>query len=472
MPEISIISLCLIALDVYAITLAVTRSQGVERTLAWVFAILAAPGVGALAYLALANPSVRRTTRRKRRKAEVVRAAVAKRAGGLENPGSKLERSILELIASLTGILPTSGGEVELLVKDEMAFDQICGAIESARETIWAEYYVIRNDETGHRFLELLAEKASDGVRVRLLYDAVGSLEIDAGRLAAIESAGGRVEPFLPVNPLRRRWSLHLRNHRKLVIVDGETAFTGGMNVGDEYSGRSRRKGDQYFHDTHLALRGTAVRDLAQVFAEDWSFATGESIPLPPERSAREGRHTIVAVVPSGPDQQFNANAMAYFAGIATARKTVYLTSPYFIPDEPTISALVCASMRGVDVRLLLPARCDVPLVGPAARSYYPKLVAAGVRVFEYLPSMLHAKTLVVDGRWGIVGSANVDVRSFRLNFELGALVIDDEFAARLEARFMNDVGQSREVTEDDLEGRGFVARLGYGAARLLSPLL
>ena len=135
-------------------------------------------------------------------------------------------------------------------------------------------------------------------------------------------------------------------------------------------------------------------------------------------------------------------------------------------------NALASASMRGVDVRLLLPAKCDVPLVGPAARSYYPKLVAAGVRAFEYLPSMLHAKTLVVDGRWGIVGSANVDVRSFRLNFELGALVIDDEFAARLEERFMSDVSQSREVTEGELDQRGFMARLGYGAARLLSPLL
>lgn len=460
------------ALDVYAIVLAVTRGQGVERTLAWLFAIIAFPGAGAIAYLSLANPSVRRAKKRKRIRAAVVRTLIASRTRAQQSPQRLLEESILNLAASLTGLPPSVGNSAELLAEDYQAFEQIEGALRNAKRSIWVEYYIISRDVTGDRFLDILLSKAREGVEVRLIYDAVGSLGIDAKRLKAIKAAGGKVEAFLPVNPLRRRWSVHLRNHRKMIIVDGETAFTGGMNVGDEYSGRARRKGKVYFHDTHLKLRGPAVGDLAQTFAEDWSFSTGDTLEPMPHPIPIEGASSIISIVPSGPDQEHNANGMVYFAGIAFARERVYLTSPYFIPDEPTVRALISAAMRGVDVRVLVPARSDVRLVGPAARSYFPVLVRGGVRVFEYQPSMLHAKTMVVDGTWGIVGSANVDIRSFMLNFELGTLVFDPAFAALLEKRFITDLENSAKVTARDMEQRSFMRKLKDGAIRLLSPLL
>lgn len=461
--------LALAALDAVAILRAITRGRGVEGTLAWIFAILAFPGFGALAYLLMANPSVRRMTRRKRLSAEGLRRRLES-ACALPStcPGPAVP--VLTLAARATGLPPTAGNRVDLLTEDERAFEAIEASVRGAARSVWAEYFIIRNDETGHRFLDLLAERARDGVEVRLLYDAVGSLGLDAGKLAVLRAAGGQVEAFLPVNPLRRRWSVHLRNHRKLVVVDGKEAFTGGMNVGDEYSGRGRRKGLRHYLDSHLAIRGPAAGDLARVFAEDWAFATG-TVPSEPPPAAPAG-DSVVGVVPSGPDQQPNANALVCFAGVASARSRCYLTSPYFIPDEALLRALTAAAMSGVDVRLLLPRHPDIALVGPAARSYFRPLLGAGVRVFEYRRSMLHAKTLVVDGAWGMVGSANVDIRSFRLNFEAGALVADPAFAAALEARFLKDLESSQEVTAAALSRKGKGRRLWEATARLLSPLL
>ena len=461
----------MIGLDVYAVGRAVVRGRGVDRTLAWVFAILALPGLGAAAYLLIANPSVGKTIQRKRIARDVIRKTVGERLGHLELPSSEAG-SILRLATSATGLPPSAGNSVELLTKDEGAFERIEAGLRAARRHIWAEYYLISDDETGHAFLEVLATKAAEGIDVRLLYDAVGSMHLDAKRLAAIEAAGGRIAAFLPVNPLRRRWSVLLRNHRKMIMIAGELAFAGGMNIGDQYSGRSRRNGAQYFRDSHLGLRGPVVSDLTQVFCEDWWFATGELLALPAPPPPVEPGSSVVAVVPSGPDQERNASGMVYFAGIASARERCYLTSPYFIPDETVIRALVSAAMRGVDVRVLVPQRCDVLVAGAAGRSYYPALVRSGVRIFEYRPSMLHTKMMVVDGAWSIAGSANVDTRSFGLNFELGVLVVDPSFARGLEARFLRELANSTEMTVHALATRSFPRRLAQGTARLFSPLL
>jgi len=276
---------------------------------------------------------------------------------------------------------------------------------------------------------------------------------------------------FHPLNPLRKRWAVHLRNHRKLIVIDRKLAFTGGMNVGDEYSGRARRRGTLHFSDTHLSLAGPCVDDLEEVFAEDWCFATGETLELA-ERQQMPPGDACVAIVPSGPDQLRNASHLSYFTGITSARRSVWLTSPYFIPDEAILTALVTTALKGVDVRILVPAASDVLLVGPAGRSYYRQLLGVGVRIFEYLPSMLHAKTMVIDERLALVGSANIDMRSFSLNFEVGALIDDPAVAATLQGCFASQVQDSREVTPETLRNWSVLRRLQHGAARLFSPLL
>ena len=462
----------LAVLDLVAIGRLLLRAHGFEGSLTWILGIVAFPGVGALAYLTLASPRMVTTTRRKQSSASAWRREGLDK-GALELGSVEYADELERLASALTALPPTADNQVELLTEDAAAFEQIEAAITSARESIWTEYYIVRNDETGRRFLDLLTRKAQQGLQVCLLFDAVGSAGLDARRLKALHAAGGRAVAFLPMNPMRRRWSVNLRNHRKMILIDGEIGFTGGMNVGDEYSGRSRLKGLQSFHDTHLSLRGPAAMHLALIFAEDWSFATDEHLPHPrPRESFGAGTGARLSVIPSGPDQEFNASRLLYFASINHARARAWISSPYFIPDQATRQALMVAAMRGVDVRLLIPSRCDIWLVGLAVRASLRDLLRAKVRIFEYLPTMLHAKTIVIDSLWGLVGSANVDMRSFSLNFELGALVRDESFAADLERRFCADLDQSREMTLADCEGQGPLRRLLHGAASLLSPLL
>lgn len=473
MEPFSVVWLAAAALDAVAISLAVTRRRGVAGTLAWIFAILAIPIAGALAYFLLANPSLGGARRRRRLSA----ARVGELVRHLDEEGlhaaSPLATSVVTLAARTTGLLPTDGNRVTLLVENAAAFSAFERAILSAKRSVWAEFYIVQDDETGRRFLDLLAARARDGLDVRLLYDAVGSAKLNAERAEALAAAGGKLAPFLPVNPLRRRWSIHLRNHRKILVVDGAVAFTGGMNVGDEYSGyRRRRTRDLPWRDTHLQIEGPAARDLAQVFAEDWAFATSEGLSPAFEGPAPTPGGSVVGLLPSGPDQPFNANALAYFTAASLARERCFLTSPYFVPDEPTILALQSAALRGVDVRVLVPEKSDVRLVLDAAWSYFPPLLKAGVKVYQYRAAVLHAKTFVVDGTWGLVGSANVDIRSFSLNFEIGALVFDPEFALDLEARFLEDLKASVPITMREVSAKGWTGKVRGGVARLLSPLL
>lgn len=469
MPQwlLQVLAVGIVGFQIYAAGRAILRRSGVSTTLAWILAIITFPIVGAAAYLMFASPSIRRAARRQR---PTARGLFAGRPPSRVALGDAVAEQVVTLASRLTGLAPTAGNRVELLTSSRDAFQTIEHAVRTATRRVWAEYYIIKNDATGRRFLDLLAEKAAEGVEVRLLYDAVGSLRIDPARLRAIEEAGGHCAVFLPVNPFRRKWSTHLRNHRKLVLVDDALGFTGGMNVGDEYSGRARRQGGRHFHDSHLAIQGPAIADLAEIFVEDWTFATDTALEIPSPAPA--AGNCIAAIVPSGPDQVHNAHGMVYFAAIASARRSVYIASPYFVPDIAMVQALLAAALRGVDVRLLVPAHNDIRLVGWAARSYYAELIGAGVRVWEYLPTMLHAKRLVIDESFGIVGSANVDIRSFRLNFELGALVVDPTFAGDLTRQFHTELRDSREVTAAMLLQIGIPARLRDGVARLFSPLL
>jgi cardiolipin synthase A/B len=464
------------ALVLAVLTLAIVRRRGLTGTLAWIFAIIAVPGFGVAAYLLLANPRVARTRRAKRAATRQLRSRQGRRGGKGGDPRegalTGAERSILRLAERLSDIAPAPGNRVELVSSNTEASERIAKALASAKTSIWAEYYMIKNDATGEAFLRVLAQRAREGLDIRVLYDAVGSWGVDAGALARLRQAGGHVEVFLPINPLRRRWAVHLRNHRKILVVDGRLAMTGGMNIGNEYSGRFRRGRGKPWRDTLLVLHGPAAGALAEVFAEDWSFATGTEelleVPTPP---AVDGG-CLVSILPSGPDQEANANRLTYFAGITSALSRCWIASPYFIPDGPTNRALVTAALRGVDVRILVPEKNDVLLMGSAARSYYTALVRAGARIFEYRPAMLHAKLMVIDGRWSVVGSANVDIRSFWLNFEISALVFDPAFAAEVEEQFEKDLAESREITAKILAGRGFFESLGEGVARLMSPLL
>jgi len=264
---------------------------------------------------------------------------------------------------------------------------------------------------------------------------------------------------------------VNLRNHRKIVVVDGTVGFTGGLNIGDEYRGKMKGVGE--VRDIHMRIQGGAARDLQRVFCQDWFFITGEVLKAPEyfPTTPAEGSATI-AIVPSGPDTRNEAIERIFFGAIAGARKRVWMTTPYFVPDQAITVAMELAAMRGVDVKIVLPQHSNHAVTFHAGRSFYEPLLEAGVGVYEYVPGMVHAKTMVVDSAVSLVGSANMDLRSFRLNFEVHALVHDAALAARLELEFGRDLAECRLVSLAEWRKRGARLRIYEGASRLVSPLL
>jgi cardiolipin synthase len=317
----------------------------------------------------------------------------------------------------------------------------------------------------------LLIERASDGVEVRVLYDAVGGSEVGGKFMRPLEEAGGKVGVFLPPRLLRRSLEVNFRNHRKIVVCDGQVGFLGGLNIGDEYAGTIR--------DAMVRIEGPAVDQLQEVFAEDWYFATGEDYVDAefmgrwrnhPHR--REGAPAVCAIVPSGPHTEYNFTLEAFLIALHRARGRIWITTPYFIPDQTITAALRTAVFRGVDVRLLVPEKGDHRIVAMASRSYYPVLLQAGVRIFHYRGGLMHAKTVLIDDNLTIIGSANMDLRSFRLNFEINLFAQSIPLAKDLANLFENFASESTEVSWEAIQKTSYTAQFAEAAAHLLSPLL
>ncbi|MBE7559764.1 cardiolipin synthase [bacterium] len=330
--------------------------------------------------------------------------------------------------------------------------------------------YILASDATGQEFAEVLCRKAREGVRVRLLLDGVGCLRLSSALVRRLREAGVRVEFFLPIRKWNRFWNFNLRNHRKIIVVDGRTGFCGGLNLADEYRGRSRVYGP--WQDAHMQVDGPAATQLQWVFAEDWYFACGEELGseyFPEQGSVGED---VVQVVASGPDRDVEIMYEFFFTAITTARESVWIITPYFVPDRAMLLALMTAARRGVDVTLLVPERCDHRVVQWAGRYYYEDVLAAGVKIFEYPDGTLHAKVMLVDGAWATVGSANMDIRSFRLNFEVNLIVFGRDIAERVAAAFARDLKISRPVVLEAFRRRGRRRRLLENVFRLVSPML
>jgi cardiolipin synthase len=335
------------------------------------------------------------------------------------------------------------------------------------------QFFIIRADESGKRFMEALAERAAAGVKVRFLYDAVGSWRLTSRALRVLLKAGGQAIPFLPfLNPLRRRIQINLRNHRKLLIVDGRIGFTGGLNLGDEYVSKDPHFG--LWRDDFVRIEGPAVAGLQRVFTEDWDFAADEDPLDGPDYFPKPVNHgaTKVQVAWSGPDQDIRTIREVYFAAIMRARKRVWLTTPYFVPDAGLYDALCTAARSGRDVRVLCPFRPDHWLAHLAGRYYWDHLLAAGGKVYQYTAGFVHTKLLMVDDVWSSIGTANFDNRSLLLNFEVTCLIESAEVQANLERAFLRDLEASIRLDLETFRRRPFVAKMAENGCRLLSPVL
>lgn len=372
----------------------------------------------------------------------------------------------------------THRNRARVLTNGDETYEAILEAISEARHHIHLDYYTLRSDGIGRRFLETLIAKAKAGVEIRLLYDGIGSLKLEAAYLQELDRHGVRHACFSPPGESLLKRRLNFRNHRKIVVVDGRIGFLGGINIGDEYLGLDKRLG--YWRDTHLRLEGACVHQLQQIFAENWHRATNLSLALEgdAEKSSAYMPEPVcdgddrVVLVPGKPGIHDQIVAEALFVAIAEARSSIYATTPYFIPDPAIAASLRIAARSGLDVRLIIPGVGDSKLVLLATLSYIQDMLDAGVKVYRYGKGFIHAKVMIIDGRVASIGSANLDMRSLYSNYEILALIEGEKPVSRLMDDFMEDIANSEPLDPMQFSLRPAKAKAAETLMRLLSPLL
>jgi cardiolipin synthase A/B len=479
----ALISAALIVIHVSAIVmLLLAERRQPTATLAWLLALVFLPLVGVVLYLLIGATRQRVASRSQEAATRIDRVFAS------HDVLDRLQRStrgdldartasLLKLGQRVSTTPPSHGNSATVLHNAAMTYRSMLEAIENATNHIHVEFYIIQPDRTGIALRDRLTEKARGGVEVRVLVDGLGSLGLPAGFWQPLQDAGGQAAVFRPVlrtlRRLSRRDRVDFRNHRKIVVTDGKVGFTGGINVGREYLGLDPEMGR--WRDTHVRIAGPSVLALQRAFAEDWLTATGELIDderfFPSQSEGDEG-DCMVQIVDSGPDRPWSSMSYIYTQAIALARERLWITNPYFVPSPPIFEGLIAAALRGIDVRILLPKRSDSLLVSLAAASFFKELLEAGVRIFQYERGFIHAKTMLVDSWVGTIGSANLDMRSFNLNFELNAFVYGEAFVETLAEHFLADLENAVE-RDEAAESKVIVpVRLARAGARLLSPML
>ena len=372
--------------------------------------------------------------------------------------------------AELLAELPTArGNSVELLIDGEATFASIFDGIDSAEEYVLVQFFIVKDDGLGRELKAHMTARAQHGVRVMFLYDEIGSYKLPRSYIQELRDAGVEVSPFHSRKGPRNRFQINFRNHRKIVVVDGHTAWIGGHNVGDEYLGKGELGP---WRDTHLKIEGPAALAAQLSFFEDWHWATETEPELTwqPDHISEDG--VPVLILPSGPADKLETAGLMFAQAISAAEERIWIASPYFVPDEAVMSALQLAGLRGVDVRILIPDEPDHLLVYLAAFAYFDQAKKTGVKFYRYTEGFLHQKVMLVDEAVAAVGTANLDNRSFRLNFEITAIVADKDFVTEVEQMFVADFERSRQMTPADYDDRSFAFKLAVRLASLTSPIL
>ncbi len=374
-------------------------------------------------------------------------------------------------LAEHFGSMPILDGNSVALISDtNEAIRHLITDIDRAEKHVHMLFFIFRNDDTGRRIANALKQAAGRGVKCRLLLDAVGSWSTLLSMGHELRGAGVQILDDLPVGFIRRRASrIDLRNHRKITVIDGKTAYTGSQNIVDEDYGHK----DLVWQDLTARLKGPVVQELQTVFLEDWHFRTGQLIEEEGVFPAPEVSGKAPAqVLPSGPDQPVESYQRLVVAVLYSARERVVITTPYFIPDEPFLQAMQVIALRGVEVDLILPVKTDHPLIDMAGRAYFEELLESGVRIFTYKNGLLHAKTITVDESIAFLGSSNFDIRSFSLNFEVNLLLYGREAARSLRERQMEYLHNSHPIDPAEWRERSSLKRISQDIAKLFSPLL
>ncbi len=379
-----------------------------------------------------------------------------------------------EAVKKLSSSQFTRGNEVELLVDGEATFRSLHTGIEAAKSYILFQFYIIRTDDTGNQFKQQLVRKAAEGVEVYVLYDELGSSSLDIKRIVEWAETGIHIIPFNTRKGIQNRFQLNFRNHRKIVVVDGITAWVGGLNIGDEYLGKDEKLSP--WRDTHLFINGPAALLSQAIFLSDWYWAGSELLRglswEPKPEAWPKGDGIEVLVIGSGPADEYETASLFFTNAINLARKRIWIATPYFIPDEATMVALRLALLKGIEVRILTPDLNDNWFVRHASNVYLSDLSQMGAKIHFYEKGFMHQKVMLVDDQYSFVGTVNFDNRSFRLNFEVTATVSDSQFATKIESMLQDDFSASTELTEYRLDDQSLWQRLKARGSTLLSPLL
>jgi cardiolipin synthase len=451
---------------------AIMTARTEQGAIAWSVSLLSMPFVALPAYLVFGRSKFEGKMVAYHERKHEIDALVATIRDNLRpwNVDGEDEPGAYRAIQKLSGMDLTRGNQVDLLINGPATFDSILAGIAQARHYVLVQFYMIHDDGLGRRMQQALIERARGGVRVYLLYDEVGSNGLTDAYLDELRAAGVEVSAFKPTQGVGNRFQLNFRNHRKIVVVDGVTGWIGGHNVGDEYLGLDTEMTP--WRDTHVRIVGPAVLQLQATILGDWYWATRRIPELNWQPEAAAGSDQKVMIVPSAPTQDLETAGLLFVTALNSADERFWVSAPYFVPDEAVMKALTLAALRGVDVRVITTGKGDSLPVQLAGFHYIQKLRGLGIRFYAYAPGFLHEKVMLVDDDVSAVGTANFDNRSFRLNFEVTALVVDREFAARMQAMFEDDFAHAELIDPLEFDRKPFWWRFGVNLSRLASPVL
>lgn len=449
------------------------------KTIAWLLVLILFPILGIVFYLFFGQEFRKRKffSRRGIKSMETFRRLSNKQLREIDQTHLKLspqvlsKENIIRLLLNNSSSLLTTGNKLKILINGTETFEAIFKAIKDAKHHIHLEYYIFSDDKIGNRLKDLLIEKSKAGVEVRIIFDDVGSWGLKEKFLEEMRGNDIEIYPFMEVRFPRLASQANFRNHRKILIVDGKTGFTGGINIADRYIEGLPRLGS--WRDTHLQIKGDAVAALQVVFAADWFFVINENLVgdnyFPP---LSEKTGTPVQISASGPDSDWENIDQAFFAAISNARKKVYIATPYLMPPQHIISALRIAALSDVDVRILIPEKSDVITPKWASFSYIEQLLEAGVKVYFYQGGFTHSKILIVDDIFSSIGTTNLDFRSLETNFEVNAFIYEEEFTQQMERIYKADLHSSREIKLSKWRKRPWHKKFRESLAHIVSPML
>ncbi len=451
------------------VTLVFFQRRNPISSMAWILCLLLLPAVGGVLFLIFGVGIKAYTNKKYMEKLEINEKSVLNKQKQLILKQRNSEYSGLINYFLNCNCVYCQNNSVEIFTDAQKKYESLFEDIKNARESINILYFIIRNDVIGNRLIDILCEKARQGVKVRLMYDGFGSILTPRRLFDRLRREdASEVAEFFPVRIFSMSKINH-RNHRKIVIIDDKTAYLGGMNIGDEYMGKSKKRSLPW-RDTHIRIEGSAVEYVQRCFAMDWEFSTGKKIPAKTPASVNSGS-TDMQIVASGPDSENEEIKCGMIKMLYDARDHAYLQTPYFVPDESFLAAINAAKHSGVDVRVMIPGVPDKKYVYHTTMSYVGELLEAGVRVYLY-PGFIHSKTLTVDDSICTVGSTNADIRSFRLLFELNAFMYSTEKSTECRQIFEKDMSICHELTLDEYKKRGIIKILKEGFFRLFSPIM